>query len=310
MKVIKRSLRIIYYHLVTGKASNYYLSKHSFGPRAFYNQIKYLKKKFNIISLDQAYEIVTENKEFNNNLVITFDDGFREIYDLVFPILSTENISATVYLISDCIDNKDMMWRNKLKYLENTAHPKSIERACEKLSTNYNIRNKNKNESLLKWSFQNWSMHFKEEYCNYLWDELSDISIAKFLENNVPYLNISQIQKLSKNGWIFGSHSKSHPIFCKLTEIEAKNEIDLSFSTISKIVNLRYHHFSYPFGIRMKKEIENKLGKEQNINTMVGTKNRLNNYHNTLQWERDRLESELIEGCFRFKVLPLIRSVF
>jgi peptidoglycan/xylan/chitin deacetylase (PgdA/CDA1 family) len=44
---------------------------------------------------------------------LTFDDGFKEFYTIVAPILEEKRIPCVCFLNSDFVDNKDLMFRNK-----------------------------------------------------------------------------------------------------------------------------------------------------------------------------------------------------
>lgn len=308
--MFRKSLRIVYYHLVSNENPTYSLSKKILSLKRFSNQIIDLKKKYNIISLDTAYEMFLDKKGYDTNLVITFDDGFKEIYHSVYPILQREKITGTVYLISNCINNNNLMWRNKLSYLQKTNKQKFIDQACSKLSSFYNVERKLRNENLMQWSSRSWLMNVKDSYSNFLWDQLSDIGLNDFLKINRPYLITEEIEELAKHGWSFGSHSKSHPLFSKLNEEEALREIEESIHSISALINLKYLHFSYPFGVRMKQKFESTIAEKLNLNTMVGTRNNFNNYTNPFKWERDRLEVGKTEEYFRFYILPTLRHYF
>ena len=108
---------ILYYHMVSEKMHPYYPNG-GINPKDFRDQIKGLKRQFNIISLPEAIERKNANKIDSNSLVIIIDDGFAECHSVIAPILDKEKIPATFFLIADCIDNKNLMWLHEKQYLK------------------------------------------------------------------------------------------------------------------------------------------------------------------------------------------------
>ncbi len=70
-------------------------------PDVFRGQIDYLLGKgYQIIGLDDMLNGITNGSLPSKPVVLTFDDGYRDFYDDVFPILKEKNIKATVFVIS------------------------------------------------------------------------------------------------------------------------------------------------------------------------------------------------------------------
>ena len=53
------------------------------------------------------------NKITQNNFYLSFDDGLSESYDVIFSILKEYRLTATFFLNSAFIDNKDMFYKYK-----------------------------------------------------------------------------------------------------------------------------------------------------------------------------------------------------
>lgn len=296
--------------MVGDNNNSYYAQNKGIDSTIFKQHIAHFKKRYKIISIDEAVFMVENNKSFNNHLVITFDDGFKELYEIVFPILKEDNIPACTYLISNCVDNNDLMWRNKLEHIINTTSSQKLKIGVEKLVENFDLPEVKKNETIMQWSFNSWKMSEKENYVNFLWEELIELKLEDFLKNNKPYLSSSQIIEMSNNGWIFGNHTKSHPILSRLNSHELYSEIVDTKEELEKKLKIPIVHFSYPFGNKPNQKTFDLLIKEnqKSFKSICGTRNQLNNFKNPLTWERDRLEIPNKEFFIRYNILPLIRS--
>ena len=54
----------------------------------FEEMVQYLKKRYNIISLEKAVDLLkSKDTAPENTIVMTFDDGYRDNYINAFPIL-------------------------------------------------------------------------------------------------------------------------------------------------------------------------------------------------------------------------------
>ena len=303
------SLRIIYYHMVSKNKYPFYFDNKAISVDEFREQIIFFKKHYDIISLSDAIKIAKKGESLKRKLVITFDDGFTDNYTVAAPVLKDLKCNATFYLIGNCIDNKDLMWRNKL-LLINQADEAIVKKGLEKVVKQYEL-NFSGFKNLMGWSFEAIPMKKKEEVVNNLWELTMDISIEEFLNKHKPYMTNQQVIELHNEGFEMGSHSMSHPNFSKLTYEEFRSEILNSKDKIEQLIHKKVNSFSYPFGQKSSLTFEKRLLKENtdSIETFLGTRNKLKNTReNIISWERDNLEHPFEIAMSRFLVVSALRS--
>lgn len=245
----KESLRIVYYHIVSSEKKEYYFDNKTISHKVFKEHLAFFKKRFQIISLTEALQIAERKESLHGKLVLTFDDGFSESHSVIAPILKEQGITGTLFLIGNCIDNRDLMWRNKLIVVQKKAAAKLsklVSEATRMFSLPF-IRN---NEGMLEWSFRTWPMNKKDEIANFIWDGADIGTIAEYLEEKKPYLTIEQIRCLLNEGFEIGSHSMSHPVFSRLSYDEFEEEILTSAQLLQTTFRKEITSFSYPFGIK------------------------------------------------------------
>lgn len=69
-------------------------------PELFDKHLRYLQKKgFQTVHLADLFSEKMPAKP----IVLTFDDGFQDFEDLAFPLLKKYGMTATVFLVADCI---------------------------------------------------------------------------------------------------------------------------------------------------------------------------------------------------------------
>ncbi|MFY0631403.1 MAG: polysaccharide deacetylase family protein [Flavobacteriaceae bacterium] len=304
------SLRIVYYHIISDSNPEHYFSNKALSIKNFRNHIRFFKQNYDIITLDEALHLSSHNETLKNKLVITFDDGFKENYSIIAPILDEEKISATFFIISSCIDNADLMWRNKILLFEKYKKG-NIAKIIDDISRDFKLKKPTKKQDILQWSFEAWPMDIKEKIVNKLWHEIMPYQLEEYLQETNPYCSAKEIKELSDAGFGIGSHSHTHPIFSRLNYKDFSYEISKSTDILTSIIEKEISSFSYPFGVRSNAELENQFCIESSKKwTFLGTKNRLNNYVNNYdRWERDNIEYSNLQMKLRFLYLPLYRSL-
>ena len=209
IKLIRGKGAILNYHRVlpANKIDNSIVNI-SVSVNNFINQINYLKKNFDIISLDDLL-VHLKSKSNKFKIAITFDDGYKDNLKYAYPILERFKAPATIYVITKFIGNKCMPWWIKLDHF---------------IKNNNVVGNKK-----IKFNF------FKNDL---LFDDQLNIDnkVSSFIGNNY---------KLKRT---IGSHSHSHYNFSQLTQEQALSELKISKSILEKIIKKKILHFSYPYG--------------------------------------------------------------
>ncbi len=210
-----------FYHTVSNQRlphiSNLYPIK---TVKEFENDLDFLLTIAKPIDL-QTLIFHTKNKiAFTENVFhLSFDDGLREVYDVVAPILLAKKISATVFLNSDFIDNKNLMFRNKVSLLlEKNPQDRTV--------LNFRHSDTEKIDFLLAQNNINWQ---------------------DFLLKQQPYLNQKQIQELHNQGFTFGAHSANHPEYRYISLDEQKRQTETSLAKVQEITGSNLRCFSFPF---------------------------------------------------------------
>ena len=299
--------RIIYYHVVSNVRKSYQFGHLSVSD--FDSQIDFFKKRYKIISLKEAVNRSKNGLSLSNHLSITTDDGFIENFTNIAPILLKKKVTATFFLIENCIDNLDLMWRNKLLYIVNKCD-KNLELLAESVESEFGIKPIKKSESLLDWSERTWPMDMKDIISNFLW-EISDLeNLDNFLEKQTPYMSTNQIRVLLNNGFDIGIHTKSHP-FCNKLEFDVLNEeIIASSRRLGKKFNRKVNFASYPFGARPSFNLEKKLITKSQIQVLLGINSKITNEREPFKWERDKQDSSYNSvNWLRFNCLPYLKSL-
>jgi peptidoglycan/xylan/chitin deacetylase (PgdA/CDA1 family) len=68
-------------------------------------QMKYLKRHHRVVRLDDVVQIAQSKASYPDDVVvITFDDGYEDVYRHAFPVLAKYHLPATVYLATSYVE--------------------------------------------------------------------------------------------------------------------------------------------------------------------------------------------------------------
>ncbi len=95
---------ILMYHSISGRKD--YLS--AISPETFEQQMAYLAgKRRSVIPLAELVRRLRAHEPLGGAVVLTFDDGYRDNYTNVFPLLKQYNFPATIFVTTDLIGKED-----------------------------------------------------------------------------------------------------------------------------------------------------------------------------------------------------------
>ncbi len=86
-------VRIVHYHYVFDDERE-----------RFTQQLRFLAREFRPVSLSQAVEQLRLGQTAGDEVVVTFDDGFRNQLDVAAPLLAEHGFSACFFLVTDLLE--------------------------------------------------------------------------------------------------------------------------------------------------------------------------------------------------------------
>ena len=96
---LKDKASILMYHSVGSDSAFSQVSSADFS-----KQLAYLaKKNFQVIKLSALIEKIKNREDLSNCVCLTFDDGFQDNYEIVFPLLKQYNFPVSIFLATDYI---------------------------------------------------------------------------------------------------------------------------------------------------------------------------------------------------------------
>jgi hypothetical protein len=231
-----------YHHLVSDKELLHIKHLYSYkNTNQFKSDIDYLLKYFKPATVDELVDRVNKKKTLPpGTFLLTFDDGFKEVYEVIAPILSSRKIPAIFFINPAFIDNKELFYRCKISLLieELSKRSDALEIASEFMEQPFGdflqLKTQLKKITQLNKSI----LDSIAESINY--------SFSDYLENEKPFMTTEQVEELSKNGFVIGSHSWDHPYYEYLSAEEQINQTIQSMKFVKDKALVKYSCFSFP----------------------------------------------------------------
>jgi len=226
---IKRMIRFsnipiinVFYHVVSDNYLPHIAPLYKYrNSKEFENDIDFLLKYFQPVSAnDVLLHAERENRITKPSFHLSFDDGMREVYEVVLPVLKRKGIPATVFVNASFVDNKDLFYRYKAALIADKKP--ALKR--EVLKIKYPEREK------LDSIAQNSGIDFKQ-----------------FLKGQKPYLTTEEIGILQKNGFTIGAHSIDHPNYSLISEKEQIRQTLESCRFVKENFGEEKSFFAFPF---------------------------------------------------------------
>jgi len=214
----------------------------------FLKQIDFIARNYKVIRLsDVNYAMASRMNSRGNICALTFDDGFSEHYNLVFPLLKKYNITATFFVPTQHLVEKTPRWLDVMYYIFSHTKVGEVKLTTEnKVIGKFNIKS-NSEVKILKNILKKMNSEKRCVAMKELADKLKvNINNEKIIREF--YISENNIREMSKEGMEFGVHTVSHPLLTAISAKDARMEIGNSKRTILKLSKQKKISFAYPFG--------------------------------------------------------------
>jgi peptidoglycan/xylan/chitin deacetylase (PgdA/CDA1 family) len=223
-------------------------------PQTFAALLRFLRKKYEILELTGAAP--PWNETLSSRFAITFDDGWKDTSNIVFPLVRELGVPITVFVCPGVMGQTGGFW------------PEKVVRAWRRANQSMELRERFSEISAragLKPSFSSHSdvNHPVEALIQYLKDLPADrrneiVREIDFLQMDFPppdssvgvdeIMHWAESARMVAAGTQIGSHTISHEILTTVTKSEVQTELSGSKQMIEDSLGRACKLFAYPNG--------------------------------------------------------------
>jgi len=303
------NLLIPFYHIVSDNTPLHVKHLYNYRNRdEFRKDIEFFASHYNPITLNNLIDSLHLDKNLPaHSLLLTFDDGFREMYEIVAPMLMETGIPAVFFIPSDFLDNKHLFYKHKASILTDAlGQTKSLSDLNEVKAVflKHKIPFVDYKTSLLGLQYS------QKELLNQV-AKILGINFKDYLASQKPYLTSKQVKRLINDGFAIGSHSIDHPNYAHLSIKEQLYQTSTSIKIIRRKFGLDYGAFSFPHhDDHISLAFFRKLFGQGHIDVSFGTAGmKKDAYPNNLQrFDMERLTASARKTVSSHYALKIFRS--
>lgn len=256
------SCLVVMYHYVRESAATGFPAIRALAPATFEQQLDWLQDEYSLISQSELEQAIAGSGSLPANAaLLTFDDGFIDHYETVFPILRRRGLSGVFFLAHDtCGPEPRVLGVHKTHFLlaklGAPAFGRSIIEECVAAAATAQTASQARIFGADCWE------HADErgikDLLNYeLSFEESDRVLGSLFDRHIGgeaafarrlYLNESMVTEMARAGMTFGYHTRSHRMLSRLDPVEQQVELRDGVSWIRSLTGHATVSFCYPWG--------------------------------------------------------------
>lgn len=249
----RRTLTILGYHQIHTPGFLQELMGWKMTPEKFRLQMEYIARHYRVIDSKELEGAMRGHWPLPENaLAITFDDGYRDVYDVALPVLKKLGLQAVVFLTTGALDDSRSIWTNVLYYYFYLTR-KSQYHMTFPDGTSIGGRWTNaqeKRECILRLNRQMKSILDRDrpKAMSVLATSL-EVGHGEDPLPDLPMMSWEHVRSLRDSGvFTIGAHTVSHPILSRCEPDVQKSEMETSKRRIEAETGIPCRFFAYPNG--------------------------------------------------------------
>lgn len=231
--------------------------------RNFAKQLDHFEKKYGFVTKDEFRKAINDKTlgDAKGKILLTFDDAMSCHYEFVFKELKKRKLWGIFYVPSQQYQNEKILDVHRIHLLcgafegkkllsllkahldENMISDKKIKEFREETYTEadqINYEGISEFKRILNYFV---SYEFREGLIDLVAEQLG----FEFKASNF-YVSVEKLKEMHRSGNIIGSHSISHPVMSKLSDIKQYAEINGSFNFLRNIGCIDTKTYCHPYG--------------------------------------------------------------
>ena len=213
------------------------------------DQISYLKRNVPLVTLEEALAFVDgtlKEKTPRCRVLLTFDDGYLDNYEVAFPILRSHGAQGVFFLATGMVGSCCVPWWDHIAFLMKTARRR-------RFSLHY--------PGVLAVDLVENDMSQTLRDVLRLYKRPGNVDSERFIQelkeaargDDLPrcprrFLNWEEAREMIAGGMAIGSHTHSHAVLTQLDAKQQKSDLSHSRVLLKQNLNIEADVLAYPVG--------------------------------------------------------------
>jgi len=217
----------------------------------FAEQLEYLTRRYNVVPLSRLAESMGRREQAPARLAaITIDDGYRDAYEVAYPLLRRFDAPATLFVPADFIDRRAWMWTDKARFLTRRAVSQrlAIKIGGQELRFDLDAPSSRRDAAeRVNTTLKRIPEEVKEEAIERL-ARACGVALPQTPPDEFGPIAWAEAREMQAHGIEIGSHTLTHPILTRVGDERLRSELQESRSRLEEVLRRRIEQFCYPNG--------------------------------------------------------------
>jgi peptidoglycan/xylan/chitin deacetylase (PgdA/CDA1 family) len=219
--------------------------------KVFAEQLEYLTRRYNVVPLSRLAESISHREQAPARLAaITIDDGYRDAYEIAYPLLRRFGAPATLFVAADFIDRRAWIWTDKARFLTRRAVSQRLAIKIGGQESRLNLDDPSSRHDAaerVNATLKRIPDEVKEEAIERL-ASACGVVLPQTPPDEFGPIAWAEAREMQAHGIEIGSHTLTHPILTMVGDQRLRSELQGSRSRLEEVLKRRIEQFCYPNG--------------------------------------------------------------
>lgn len=258
------ALQVVMYHYVRNLPATKYPRLKGMLLDDFHAQVKALSQIYEMATLESAIEFLQGNYKPTRSLcLLTFDDGFKEHYSEVAPLLAERRIQGIFFLITNCIEEHKVasvhMNHFLMASMDWSTYQREFLKSLQLADGEAPFRRVDPQKAVRTYPWDTREVAIFKYFFNFVVSQKArDRAVKKLFEAHLGseatfsrelYLDWREAREMQRMGMLIGGHSHRHQPLAHLRRLELRLDLERCRCLLDKHLYPQMDWpFSYPYG--------------------------------------------------------------
>jgi peptidoglycan/xylan/chitin deacetylase (PgdA/CDA1 family) len=207
-----------------------------------------LDRLYGPLALDDLVEALVRGRTLKNRFVLTFDDGYSNLYMHAYPLLRRMGIPFAVFLTTGMLDSNKVLWNDLLEFALFSTRERRLPRGLIEEDLSLESHEARLRAIIgIKALLKRRPLEAARAEVDRLCEALGARPDAPELRG-VSFLGTDQVREMARGGVVFGGHSVTHPILSRERQERVRDEVVGCKKRLEELVGKPVTSFAYPNG--------------------------------------------------------------
>ncbi len=251
---------VVMYHYVRDTAATRFPDIRALAPELFAQQLDWLQEHYTVVDVARLESALNGGCELPPDAaLLTFDDGFIDHYEVVFPLLRERGFGGAFFLSQDaCGESPRMLGVHKSQFLlahlgaeafgrAVLAECKGVQQIPESGRTVFGIDRWEESDDRAIKHLINYELPFEEA------ERVLELLFVRHIGESRAFarrlhLNTAMIHEMAGSGMTFGYHTRTHRMLSRLPVAQQEHELGTGVEWLRGLTGQTTVPFCYPWG--------------------------------------------------------------